>query len=69
MNQDWEKKARGQVFHYTCITCFEKYSRLYLKCLNGIPEDLPPNVIMEKMSEAIIEIDRKVREEAVRSMN
>lgn len=69
LNQEWEKKARGQDFHFTCTTCFENYSRLFLKWVETMPADIPPNAQIERMSKAIEQIDEEVRAAADRSMN
>lgn len=67
MNQEWEKRTPGRDFHFTCMTCFETYSRLFLERLETMPADLPPEVRIECMSKAIGEIDEEVRKAAARS--
>lgn len=67
MNQEWEKRTRGRDFHFTCTTCFETYSRLFLEWMETMPADLPPEAQIGCMSKAIGEIDGKVREGAAGS--
>jgi hypothetical protein len=67
MNQEWEKKVRGQDFHFTCVTCLENYSRLFLDWINRMPTDIPPEDQMVRISEAIGIIDEEVRATATRS--
>lgn len=69
INQVWEKKVRGVDFHFTCMTCIENYSRLFLKRIETISDDLPPESQIEELSKVIEAIDKEVRSMAARLKN
>ena len=69
INQVWEKKVRGCDFHFTCMTCFENYTRLFLKRIETISADLSPESQIEEISKITQAIDKEVRSMAVRSKN
>ena len=61
MNQEWEKKVRGEDFHFTCATCFETFNRLFLEWIDTMPKDLPPEDQIARITNAIEKIDDEVR--------
>lgn len=69
MNQEWEKKVRGRDFHFTCMLCLENYTRLFLKRIETMPANLPPEAQIKEISKAIKAIDQEVRSMAARSKN
>lgn len=69
MNQEWEKKVRGGDFHFTCMPCLENYTRLFLKRIETISSDLPPESQIEEISKVTQAIDKEVQSMAVRSKN
>jgi hypothetical protein len=61
-NMEWEQRARGQPFHYTCFRCGLVYSEVVLVSLADTPEGLSADAQVEALVDLTSEADRRVRE-------
>jgi hypothetical protein len=61
-NMEWEQRARGERFHFTCFRCGLVYYEVVSASLADMPEGLSPDAQTEALVDLTSETDRLVRE-------
>ena len=64
MNQSWEQEIRKQKFHFTCFRCGQMEHQLMIEAMEAMPKGLSQDEQMLAIQKAILETDRRVREQA-----
>ncbi len=60
LNDEGERRARGQRFHFTCSRCTQLYVQFVLPAMATIPAELSADDQMKAYVDAILESDRLV---------
>ena len=61
-NMEWERRARGERFHFTCFRCGLVYSEVISAALADVPEGLSRDAQIAALADLTSDADRLVRE-------
>ena len=61
-NMEWERRARGERFHFTCFRCGLVYSEVISAALADVPEGLSRDAQIAALADLTSDADKLVRE-------